>query len=1069
MLCLQCHSENPVTSRFCSTCGSRLEVICPQCGQTGLSDSTFCSWCGISLQAAADQPSAGGERKQATILFADIVDSTRLIADLDAEEALSRLRPVLAAIAEAVRRFNGVVVRSLGDGLKAAFGAPRALEGHALFACKAALAMQEAVTALPSAPKIRVGVHSGEVVAGELDVGAAVQREAVGLTVHLASRIEQIAEPGGIFISRSCFQLVRTFCDTAELGMRFIKGEARIEVYRLIGLKPAVASEQFRDARLTRFLGRAGELAVLQAALTAAERGESGVIGISAPPGMGKSRLCYEFSKSCLFRNIRVLEARASIYARESPMQAVLEMMRSFLRLSPLDAADTARQKIAERLLRLDQTFEADLPLINDFLGVGDPARSFPPMDPRTRHARLRNVVSRMARSSGRDLSVVIIEDLHWLDTASGDFVETLVDAVQGTRTLLIVNFRPAFRASWMTRAYYRELPLPELSASDTQGLVDDLIGNAPELRAIGQQVARRSGGNPFFAEELVMSLAESGRLVGEPGHYNRGTLSEETRLPPTVEAVIGARIDRLTETEKNLLQIGATIGKEFPLDVLREVAAVREDLVETVLARLCDAGLVREHMTIAGRGWAFRHPLIQEVAYAMQLRARRTVLHAAVAEAIERRDWGSLDEYAALLAHHWEAAGKPLTASEHLERAAAWLGKTNVTEAIKQRKKVRWLLRDEPRTETNERLRAMASSRVLNFGWRVGMTAEEAAPYADEVVNYVREFKDGVLGPMSLSAVGRIRASAGAADEWVALTREAIAMASPNIGLPRIIGLQALLCHGCMMAGLLNEGLVASEAALAAIAEHRRSNPHGIVGLTAGLQADMNFERYSSCLRTRLLIWLGRFEEAQTSISALEADTQTPDQPFPDYLLHLANVEMAWCRRGAEPSHSHGRLAQIHAARITQYADRTQTAYLRVAALNTNGLAQKVAGESEKSIDLFREALAVARREQSGLEFEPQLLADLAEVLFHAGRAKEAAEVAEQAIARARERTHRLAELHASMIRATALVVVVGRGALVEAQELLAQAEHLLQVTGAVALEPLLRKSRLAIESAGQ
>jgi len=558
------------------------------------------------------------------------------------------------------------------------------------------------------------------------------------------------------------------------------------------------------------------------------------------------------------------------------------------------------------------------------------------------------------------------------------------------------------------------------------------------------------------------LSLAESGTLLGKPGRYSLGSSPEETNLPATVEAVIGARIDRLTESEKKLLQIGATIGKEFPLVVLREVAAVQDGQTEILLARLCEAGLIREHSTIAGRGWAFRHPLIQEVGYAMQLRARRTALHASVAGAIERCDWGKLDEFAALLAHHWEAAGQPATASVHLERAAAWLGKTNLAEAIKQRKKVRWLLRDEPRSEVNERLRALASSRVLNFGWRVGMTVEEAAPYADEVISYVRESRDGVLGPMSLSAVGRIRASTGAADEWVALTREAIAMASADIGMPRIVGLQALLCHGCMMAGLLNDGYVANDAALAAIAEHRQSDPGGIIGLTAGPQADMNFERYSLCLRARLLIWLGRFEQAETSISLLEADTRTPDAAFPDYLLHLARVEMAWFSGEAGP-------ARIHAARITQYADRTQTSYLQVAALGANGLARSVSGEFEEAIHLFREALAVARRAQSGLEFEPQLLADLADVLARAGQAKDAAEIAKEAIARAHQRTHRLAECHAAMVRATALVAFPGGAVCSESRELLAHAERLLQVTGAAALKPMLVRSRLAIGSEWQ
>jgi hypothetical protein len=445
--------------------------------------------------------------------------------------------------------------------------------------------------------------------------------------VHLASRIEQLAEPGGICLSRACRQLVLAYCDTAPLGLRSVKGfDVPIEVHRLIGLKPALASAQFHGTRLTPFLGREHEFAVLQRALAAAEQGDPRVIGISAQPGVGKSRLCFEFTEWCRRRGIDVLEARASIYGHATPMQPVLEMLRSFLRLSPLSRPEVARVKIEERLLALDPSFEADLPLLGEFLGVGDPERpALPRLDPRASHARLRDIVHRIVKAVGQNASVILLEDLHWLDQPSGEFVETLVDAVEDTRTLLVLNFRPSYAAGWMNRSYYRELPVAELGAPGIQGLVRDLVGDGPGLREIAAQVARRSGGNPFFAEELVLSLAESGALVGERGNYQAAATPDEASLPATVEAVLGARIDRLPEREKSLLQIGATIGKEFPLAILQDVAATPRDQIDGLLARLTEAGLIHPQATLPGRGFAFRHPLTQEVAYAMQLRARRT------------------------------------------------------------------------------------------------------------------------------------------------------------------------------------------------------------------------------------------------------------------------------------------------------------------------------------------------------------------------------------------------------------------------------------------------------------
>lgn len=623
MRCQRCATENHASNLFCGACGCRLEIACARCGRSYPAPSEFCRGCGAALQQPPEQREARGERKQATILFADIVGSTHLIANLDAEEGMARLRPVLAAMAHVVQRFEGSIIQRLGDGLLVAFGAPRAQEGHALLACRAALAMQEAVAALPSAPPIRIGLHSGEVVVGEFDTGSAIERATIGATLHFASRIEQLAKPGSVLLSQACWRLVRAYCDTEALGPHSLKGfDEPVEVYRLIGLKPAVASEQFREASLPPLVGRDAEMALLQNAQAEAERGNAAVIGISAPPGMGKSRLCYEFSEWCRRRQIEVPEARALAYAHATPLQAVLEMVRSFLRLSPLDRPHDARQKIAHRLLALDPSFEADLPLLNDFLGVSDPECSAPPLGPHARHVRLREIFRRIVAAAGKKPSVIVIDDLHWLDAASADYMETLIDAAIGTRAMVVVNFRPPYRADWMARPEYREVALGELGPADTHGLVGALIGGRPELFGLREQIAERSSGNPFFAEELVRSLEEGGILLGERGSYELGAPPNTAGLPATVEAVLGERMDRLPEREKALLQIGATIGREFPATILITVAAADPGGVEALLARLVDSSLIRKHQSFAGPGFAFKHPLIQEVCYAMQLRA---------------------------------------------------------------------------------------------------------------------------------------------------------------------------------------------------------------------------------------------------------------------------------------------------------------------------------------------------------------------------------------------------------------------------------------------------------------
>ena len=776
MRCQRCNSENVGGVAQCATCGAILNATCSRCGLQHDFTTDVCSSCGASLHAPDHLRQSAGERKQATVLFADIVGSTSWIAELDAEEAMERLRPILSTMAQAVRRFDGTVVRNLGDGLKAIFGAPMAQEQHALLACRAALAMSEKLSSFRSAPKIRIGVHSGEVVAGEIDTGSAIELEAVGVTVHLASRLEHLAAPGDILISRECAALVRAYCDLETFGEHSIKGFSKpIEVYRLVGLKPAIASEQFRASKLTKLRGREIELANLRRGLEDAQDGKAAVIGISASPGIGKSRLCYEFSEWCRQRHVEVLEARAVIYGHATPLQPILEMLRSFFRIVPSEDPIVAREKISAALMGFDPPLGGDVALVSDILGVGDPLNVTQRLDPIARRAKLHDIVRGVARRFGQTASVLVFEDLHWLDGASAEFIETVVDAVQGTRVLVVLNFRSSYRAQWMERSYYRDLPLAELEQLDIHAIAREFLGNDAELSDTCAEIVDRSGGNPFFAEELVRSMAESGVIVGERGRYRLGTLELQAQLPASVEAVIISRIDRLAHSEKAVIQIAAVIGKEFTRGILQEIAPLPRNDVTDAIGRLCETGIIQEHATPFGKGFSFRHPLIQEAVYAAQLRGQRAKLHAAAARAIERSEWGKQDEVAGLLAHHFEAAREPVEAAKQLQRAALWIGKTNSAEALKIWKRIRSLLRDEPRSETNDRLRQVASGQILGVGWREGMSAEEARPFAEEALRYARDGGEKMKVPLLLGGYGRILAASGAADDYVALALEAL------------------------------------------------------------------------------------------------------------------------------------------------------------------------------------------------------------------------------------------------------------------------------------------------------
>jgi len=1056
MKCYRCAAGNRDSNKFCKACGARLAVVCARCGHSSPLTGNYCGWCGNVLSLAKRAQNPHGEIKHATILFADIVGSTRLIADLNAEQASDRLRPVIAAMAAAIRQFGGTIDRSLGDGLKASFGAPYSIEGHPLLACRAALAIQQSVAALPRAPSVRVGLHSGEVITGELDTGSAVEHETTGVAVHIASRIEQLAEPGEILLSGNCRRLVRGWFEMAPIGAKAIRGfDKPIDVYRLTGARSAVASKQFEREMLSPMLGRAKELASLQHAFVAASRRKGQAIGVCALPGIGKSRLCFEFAERCRRRGTEVLEARASIYGYAAPLQPVLEMLRSFLGISADDEPSTARRKVADRLTAIDASFGADLPFIGAFLGIDDPENPAPQYEAGAAQARLRAIISRLIKAAGRAPLVIVIEDLHWLDAASESLLETLVDSIVGTRILLVVNFRPPYFADWMTRAHYKSLALSELGVSDTRALVRDLVGDRLELRSISAQIADRSGGNPFFAEELVRTLSEDGTLVGNRGQYRRASNidTSERTLPATLEDVIGARIDRMPEIDKALLQISATIGREFPLEILYVVAGLPTETVDAALVGLTNAGLIRPNETISGPGYAFCHPLIQEVAYAMQLQARRTTLHVAVADAIAERDWGKKDELAGVLAHHYEAAGQTAAAARQLYRAATWIGQTNEEEAFRLWKRTFHLLSSVAELEDVDKMRAIASVAVLSFGFKVGITVEEAAPYSEEALRYARKFADTEEGQQVLVQYGRFQAAAGSADLYAALTEEALANPASDVG--RIATYQGCLAQAHWMSGFLLKAEAASTAALATMAKRREEGAVSIVGMNAPPSIGFDVELWIKCNKSRILVWLGRFNEAKLLLSEVfEAEGTERDTPVVLSIARVASIELACHYQDLDGAHQ-------HAVRVKNYAERAQTPFLYVYSSFAEALAKTASGDFMGSAHDLGTGLELVSRANAGRDHEPFLLAELSYAQYRGGMIHQAIDTARAAIEMARRRNRRVPECLATAVYAAGIGNSDSKKWDRGANDAFARADKLIRLTGAILLVPRLTALR--------
>jgi len=1051
MECQACHTANPDTNRFCENCGSALTYKCAACGFDCTPAARFCGGCGVGLtRTASSTPvarpaappaataSGWGELKQATVLFADIVSSTEQIAQLDPEEAMGRLQPAVMLMCEAVERFGGTVMRTLGDGVMALFGAPRALEGHARLACESALHMQASFANNSQGLSIRVGLHSGLVASDPHAQDGGKGGGAHGWTIHLASRVVGVASPGGVAITDACYSLVRSSIDVESLGHPPLKGITDpTEIFRLIGLKPAFASQHFHQTKLTPFRGRDRELTLLQQAQRLTEAGDAQVVGISGGPGSGKSRLCYEFAQWCRTRGAPVFEVRAQLYGSATPLQPALELMRTFLfGISPTDAPATARAKIAARLDQLGPGQPGDLGLLGDFLGVADTASAsvVPGLHAKARRTRLQAIVGALVKQGAGTVSVILIEDMHWLDEASEEFVATLVEAVAHTHTMVVLNYRTSYRSPWAGFENFQEVQIGELNAADTDALVRELISHRREFQQISQLIVKRSGGNPFFAEELVRSLAERGVLAGDAEHSTDGLASVERALPATVQAVIGARIDRLSESEKSLLQMCAIIGKEVPLAVLERVAGAMRGQIERALDALCHAELIQPQPASGGRRFAFGHPLIQEVAYSTQLKAKRATIHASVANAMEHYYAEQLDEFSALISHHYEAAGHALSAAQYAARAAQWLSGTNSAQAMSHWHKVRSVLADQAGNVQSDRLRAMACSQISLLGWREGLSLQEVQSYIEEAMALAAKV-DPRMVQFLLMIEGRMsQASGGPADWYIEKVAQALAMSDPQADPGRVATLNAALSQAYGWAGLLDKALAANDFVIEQA--HRIDHAdHAFMGF--------NVEHWALGMRSRLLTSLGRFDEAHTHLQQLLAMRETLIDPVIVQIMHYMFVDLACCIGDAT-------LAAEHSALAVDIAEKHRNPYMRVMAAKSRAMTLDVTGDFEAAVLSFSQALETIRGAGVAMELEPEILARLAECHRRQGKLAPALLLAKEAIEVSRQRSTRLAECRALLSHAATLIDGRNLQEKVEAGAILDAAQALIALTGA-------------------
>ncbi len=638
-------------------------TACGSCG-TGLRENAkFCDECGAPTVASGD----AAKYKQVTVLFADVVRSMDIAATVDME----RLREIMTELAErsaaVVVRYGGGSVEYTGDGVMAIFGAPVALEDHAFRACLAALSIQEQANRLAAevarrdgvALRLRVGLNSGRVIAGEIGSGS-LGYKAIGEQVGFAQRMESVAPPGGVMLSESTARLVEHLVMLAEPEWVRIKGrDEPVRARQLVAIGARDGLVGRADASL---VGRRWEMATVEAIVDRTIDGRGGVVIVVGPPGIGKSRTAREAAALAAGRGVEVFWTFCESHASDIPFRVVAGLLRAGSGVADVDG-EAARARVREQVPDADPQ---DLLLFDDLLGIADPDMPLPAIDPDARRRRLTALINTasLARTAP---ALYIIEDAHWIDAVSESMLADFLTVIPHTPSMVLITSRPEYEGA-LTRVHGAQtIALAPLGDSDTAALIGELLGSDPSVGELAAIIAERAAGNPFFAEEMVRELVQRGVLAGEHGGYVcRGDVAE-VAVPATVQAAIEARIDRLSTPAKRALNAAAVIGARFGAELLATLG------IDPVFDELLSAELIDQVRFTPSAEYAFRHPLICAVAYESQLKSDRAEWHRHLAAAIQELAPGSMEENAAPIAEHLQAAGELHAAYGWHMRAGGW------------------------------------------------------------------------------------------------------------------------------------------------------------------------------------------------------------------------------------------------------------------------------------------------------------------------------------------------------------------------------------------------------------
>jgi class 3 adenylate cyclase len=707
IVCTECGKENPPASRFCNGCGhdlSRPDEVTPiDYDHPQSYTPKFLADKILNTRSAIE-----GERKLVTVLFADVANYTSISEKLDPEEAHQVMDGCFKILMDEIHKYEGTINQFTGDGVMALFGAPVAHEDHAQRACHAGLAIQSAVTAYGDKIKgdhgqdfkMRIGLNSGPVIVGAIGDDLRMDYTAVGDTTNLAARMESMAQPGSIYISSNTQRLARDFFEFKSLGKIEVKGkEDPQEAFELIKTGEVETRIEASVAKgLTRFVGRKNSMAALMEAYEKAKSGSGQVVGLVGEAGVGKSRILFEMRSMLPQGEFSYLEGRCIHFGGSMIYLPILDIVRSYFEIKDGDPELTIKKKTEEKIIDVDEKLKGVLPPIHELLSVKVDDEAFNKLEPNEKRERtfeaIRDLLIRVSQE--RPL-IIAVEDLHWIDKTSEEFLGYLIGWLANNPILLLLLYRPEYTHPWGSKSYYNSIVLSQLTTKSSAELVQAILENAEVVPELKDLILHRSGGNPLFMEEFTRSLIENDTIQRKDHQYVLSQKPADIQVPDTIQGIIAARIDRLEDNLKRTMQVASVIGRDFAFRILQTITGMKQEL-KSHLINLQGLEFIYEKQLFPELEYIFKHILTQEVAYNSLLLKRRKELHEKIGQAIEDIYTDRLEEFYEMLAYHFSK-------SENFEKAFQYLKlsglkaveKHSLIEALSHYKEAKYALEQVP------------------------------------------------------------------------------------------------------------------------------------------------------------------------------------------------------------------------------------------------------------------------------------------------------------------------------------------------------------------------------------